>query len=1088
MILPKLSTILTSALIYSSAANLQAQLQEPYTFQHIENGMSQSSATVLLEDSYGFIWVGTRNGLNKYDGTDFQIFEKSVDGVTGLTDEYIGALYEDGLDLYIGTDQGLSVYDRTLKRVSPYHFKELAKEIESKNIISIAKTENTLWLGTSSDGLYAYQTKTGKLRHFLANEKLEILKHSNHNILKVTPLDGERLLVVSSFNIFVIDTDLNILNKVPVQENITSVAQFDEMNFVIGTSEGSIVEFKISPTSEMSIKKTSISPGFLILSLAKDKSDAIWIGTENNGLFIYSKDTGDVAHLKYSSARPNSISNNSIWSLLSARNGVMWISCFKSGLSFYDSEYYKFKHINTDPFDSSSLSNRLVNAFKEDSAGNIWVGTDGGGLNYWNRVTDTFDHYSLNDKNFAANVVLSILQTKDDELWVGSWGNGIIVFNTVSKEFHQWNTENSFLKSNYISDLLRDKKGRIWIVNYNGGVQVYTPDTDSHTDVILKSAHDGSEITSAYTILEDNAGQVWIGTLNAGLFRLTAKKDTWKIDHFHNIDGKGTLSNNFVNTIVQDKYGTLWVGTQGGLNQYLPKSNSFRAITKANGLKNDAIKSILIDGRKHLWLGTERGIAKYDTATETVLDYDMKDGLQSNEFNAKSALKTVSGEFLFGGSNGFNIFRPEDVVKSDDAPKLFISGLKIFNKPVLPNDESAILKKDISHMDSITLDYNQSVIHFNFKTLTFRHPEKVNYAYFLEGFETDWNYVGNTPAATYTNLNPGEYILRIKSTNSDGVWVANDISLAITINPPFWKTWWFRTLLSIAFLGIIYLLYFFKVRNIKRHQIKLEQQIDDRTQELQLQKKKLADVAEELSVKNDEIQRFTYSVSHDLKSPLNSIQVMADLISMDVEEGKITDAKECLGYITQSCTIMNSLIADITEIAKLGKIENKMEILDSKEIIRVASNMAIGRLRERKAQLIVEDALPNIYGDRNRFVRVFENLIDNAIKYMGEQEKPVVAIKTKVGQDFQQFFISDNGSGMDAKSLDKLFTPFKRFHAKTKGTGLGLYMVRKIVVSHGGTITAASEGKGKGTTFTLTLPKADNTVQKALGSGEYTAV
>lgn len=1088
MKLPKLSTFLTLAFITCSATHLQAQLQDPYTFHHIQNGMSQSSATVLLEDSYGFIWVGTRNGLNKYDGTDFQIFEKSQDGVTGLTDEYISALYEDGPDLYIGTDQGLSIYDRTLNDVRPYTFTESAKAIESMNIKSITKTDGTLYLGTFAEGLYSYRIETGTLKHLLPSERFKVPENDGNHIIKITPLSGNRLLVVSTFNVFVIDRNLNILSQKPEKEIMKSVAQFDGENFLIGTGTGSLIALTVSPTSEITTTKNDISPGHAILSLAKDKDDAIWVGTENNGLFVYSKTTNKKAHILYSSARPNSINSNSIWSLMSARNGVMWMAPFKGGLSFYDSEYHKFEHINTNPFDSRSLNNRLVNSLSEDKAGNIWIGTDGGGLNYWNRVNNTFDNYSLNATSLGTNVVLSTLQVNADELWVGAWAKGISIFNIKSKEFQQWNTKNSFLKSNNISDMLLDRKGRIWIMNFNGGAQVYDPVTDSHNDIILKSENDGSKITTVFSVMEDTAGQIWIGTLTSGLFRLTEHKDTWQSEHYYNVAKVRTLSDDFVNTIVQDEEGTIWVGTQGGLNEYLPQSDSFRAITKADGLKDDAIKSILVDKEMHLWLGTEKGIINYNTATGRTVDYDIKDGLQSREFNPKSVLKTAAGEFIFGGTNGFNIFRPEDVCIKDDEPSLFISGLKIFNKSILPNDGSAILKKDISQMDSITLDYHQSVINFNFKTLTFRHPEKVNYAYFLEGFETDWNYVGNNPTATYTNLNPGEYTFRIKSTNSDGVWITNDISLAIIINPPFWKTWWFRALLLTVFLVMTYLLYHLRIRNIKRHQINLEQQINDRTQELQLQKKKLADVAEELSVKNDEIQRFTYAVSHDLKSPLNSIQVMADLIGMDVEEGKITDAKECLGYITQSCTIMNSLIGDITEIAKLGKIENKMEILDSKEIIQVASNMAIGRLRERKAQLIVEDPLPNIYGDRNRFVQVFENLIDNAIMYMGEQEKPVVDIKAKVGQDFQQFFVIDNGSGMDAKSLDKLFTPFKRFHAKTKGTGLGLYMVRKIVASHGGTITAASEGKGKGTTFILTLQKADNTVQKAQTGGEYTVV
>lgn len=262
------------------------------------------------------------------------------------------------------------------------------------------------------------------------------------------------------------------------------------------------------------------------------------------------------------------------------------------------------------------------------------------------------------------------------------------------------------------------------------------------------------------------------------------------------------------------------------------------------------------------------------------------------------------------------------------------------------------------------------------------------------------------------------------------------------------------------------------MRSIKKHQINLERLIDKRTHELQLQKQKLADSAEDLSNKNEEIQRFTYAVSHDLKSPLASIEVLSSIIALDIDKTKTPDAAESLDYINQSCEVMRNLIADITEIAKLGKIDNKKEVLDAREIVRIASNMAIGRLRTQNAKLIVEEALPTIFGDRNRFIQVFENLIDNAIKYLGDQEEPLVEIKSLIKNGYQQFMVIDNGSGMDATSLEKLFTPFERFDSNTKGTGLGLFMIKKIVESHNGTLKASSEGKGKVATFTITLPVA----------------
>lgn len=506
-------------------------------------------------------------------------------------------------------------------------------------------------------------------------------------------------------------------------------------------------------------------------------------------------------------------------------------------------------------------------------------------------------------------------------------------------------------------------------------------------------------------------------------------------------------------------------------------------------MKNDAIKGIISDTDNNLWLSTEGGITKYNTNSGKTVDYDMKDGLQSNEFNAGSFLNTGKGEFIFGGTNGFNIFTPNEVGKRNDQPTVFISGMKIFNKSIAPHDGSGILTKDIGQVDSITLKYNNSVVDFDFRALTYRHPEKVDYAYFLEGFETEWNYVGNDPNATYTNLDPGNYTLRIKSTNSDGVWADNEKRLHITVDPPFWKTWWFRLLVIFFISGCFYITYVIKVKSIKKYQAQLERRIDERTKQLQQQKNKLMEVADELSARNEEIQRFTFAVSHDLKSPLSNIKGIVGLIPMEMVMQDFPNLQEYLGLIDVSCDTMNELISDITEIARLGTIENRNEILDTNKIMNLARILISGKLSTEGVQLDIADNLPDIYGDRNRMIQVFGNLLDNAVKYMGNQETPIITVGFEQDDGINKFWVKDNGSGMEERALKNLFTPFLRFHSNVKGTGLGLYMIKKIVLSHNGTITAESEGKGKGTTFTVSLLKAEIAAQKTKKSAEsYLAI
>jgi len=1065
--------ILPVILFLSTSPRLNAQLeQDSITFHHIEKGMSESTASVIFEDSYGFIWTGTPNGLNRFDGTDFKVFEKSLDGKTGLTDGYVITLYEDNETLYIGTNQGLSVYDRDLDIVRAYEFKNEGKAIATRSFRTILRDGDILWLGTFGNGLYRYNTKTGGLKQFLVDEIISVGNTNRNLILQVARLDGEGVLVITNSALFVLTNNLEIVTEQLEHVTITCATKIDNHNFLLGTQNGDVIELHVTSDAAFHFKRSAISPGYVILSLAKRDNGDIWVGTENNGLFIHSKATGDMAHIKSSASRTNTISSNSIWYLMNASNGVMWMAPFKKGLSFYDPQYYKFKHIKQDPFNPKSLNNNIINCFTEDEKGNLWVGTDGGGLNYWNRSLNTFEHYSLDKGNFSSNVVLSLLQTETNQLWVGTWANGLTIYNTEDGSYETLTAENSFLSSNNITGLIQDRKGRIWIVNLFGAVHVYNPVTKTAKTVSITSAVDGANILTVARILEDKNGNIWLGSQSAGLFRLVENEKGWTRHHYHSQHESKAISTNFINTIFEDDEGTLWVGTQAGLNKYLPDTDSFEAITKQDGLKNDAIMGIIADDEKQLWLSTGGGILRYNPETGDTIAYDEGDGLQSNEFNASSFYTTGNGEYVFGGSNGFNIFTPDEVAKRNDKPKVFIAGIKIFNRPVSPNDETGVLNKTIARLDSVTFNYDHSVINFDFRALTFRHPEKVNYAYFLEGFEKEWNYVGNTPQTTYTNLSPGNYTLRIKSSNSDGVWNTEETKLAVSVTPPFWQTWWFRFLIGAMLLGGIYTIYFVRIQNIKRYQLKLERRIDERTKELQLQKKKLAKTAKELSEKNEEIQRFTYAVSHDLKSPLHSIEVLTSLIPNDIDITKYPDTAEYLDFIEQSCTIMKNLIEDITEIAKLGKIENKNELLDTKEIIKVASNMAFGRFSENKGELIISHELPPIYGDRNRLIQVFENLIDNAIKYMGDQKSPIVRVTSKTNKDHLQFFVIDNGSGMDTNAQQKLFTPFQRFDSNTEGTGLGLYMIKKIIESHEGTISARSEGKGKGTTFVITLPKA----------------
>lgn len=1058
--------------IFCSQKVISQESKDRLSFQHLNKELSQTSVTEILEDSNGFLWFGTQNGVYKFNGTNFQLFEKTGDSLNGLTNSYIENIYEDENDsIYIGTTLGLNIYDRKLDIIKPYHFKNKAQALQTKFFTSIERHKDVLLLGTNNYGLYGYNTKTSKVIQFDIAQFKKGKGNQNH-IVKVTAVDNERIIMITENAIHIIDENFEIISKHFESQIIRSAFKIDNNNYLIGLENGEVLNLTISKDNNLNIKRIPISLGYAILSMTQDKNGDFWLGTENNGLFIYSLSNANLTRLTADNQDRTSIKNNSIWSLYKAKNNVIWVGAFKKGISFYDPDYHKFKNIKNEPFNAKSLSHDIVNCFSEDKNGNLWIGTDGGGLNYWDRTQNSFEHYSLKNEKLNSDVILTILQEDENKLWLGSWNKGITIFNTKNKTYEVWNSENSFLLSNHVMDMQKDRKGRIWIVTFWGGIQLYNPQNRTHKTIDIPYNTKGFlPSKNSRKLHEDSSGNIWIGTQNSGVIKLSEKQNgDWSTAQYTNQLEKGNLSNNYINSITEDGKGNLLIATPTGLDIHNIATNSNKSITKKDGLISDDIKGVIEDDDGFLWLSTGNGIIKYNPSNGEMLNYALSDGLQGNEFNAGSHYKTKNNELIFGGSNGFNIFKTENIKKSDAKPKVFINSLKIFNKPVYANDDFKILDKHISQTDSLTLSYKQEVIDFEFNALLFGHPEKVQYAYFLEGFESDWNYVGNKKSATYTNLESGEYTLRIKSTNSDGVWNQRETTLHISITPPFWETWWFR-LLALAFIAFCFYAYaHIKTKVIKNYQLTLEKKINERTTELRLQQKKLQEVADELTKKNEEVQRFAFAVTHDLKGPLSNIEGIANIIPSTNVMKDSPDLEKYLEMINVSCATMNTLIADITKIAKLGKIENDYEFLETRQIINLSRAFINNIIEASDVSLQIGEDLPKIYGDRNRFIQVFGNLLDNAVKYMGGQKNPLIVIDAKNIGNKIEISITDNGSGIDETELKKLFTPFERFHTKTSGSGLGLYMIKQIIESHNGTIHAESDGSGKGTTFFLLLP------------------
>lgn len=1034
-------------------------------FKKLPGELSESSIVKIMQDSHGFLWIGTTNGVVKYDGTTFYRFDNYYDDY--FLKGFVNDIFEtESGNIYIATHRGLMFYDRGLESLKQYSFGEHSKTVNNFDIITIREFDNNLWIGTSKNGLYKYNKVTKTIQTF----DVSIDKLLFNDVIHISQLSRGKYFVVSRFGAHVVDENLKLLYSLKL-DNVTTVKKVNSKEFLLGSFAGDLQTLVLDSNLKPEIvKEIQIAP-FRIAAIEIDKEHNIWVAPENDGLYILDSQKHKLLHLKNTDKDTGVLPNNSIWSIYKSQDGTIWLGSFKRGLSYNSGQNLKFQHYKVKSAANQSVNNNLITSFYEDDTGNLWIGTDGGGLNYWNRKTDRYEYFSLNNGSLESNVVLSIVKKKD-KLWLATWASGILVFDIKTKKYKAYNSSNSNIESDYIQDLFIDSYGKLWVGSFKGGLFIYNETRDDFEKFNLINKNEAFTPFQIITIYEDDNKNIWVGTHADGLIHLKhISESTYELQQPTLLmNDENDIYFDFINTIFQDYDNRIWVGTDYGLGYYDDDSGKLIKYLESKPIINLSVESIEQDSEGYLWLGTSKGLLKYNPNTKDVVTYSLSDAIQGNNFNSSASMVTSSKEFVFGGSNGFNLFNPLKIKKRENVPNLYISKLKIHNKEVVPNDAYGVLSKNISQVDTLRLDYTHNVINFEFATITYMDSNSVRYAYYLEGFENDWNYVGNKNDVTYTNLNHGEYVFHVKSTNSDGVWVDNEKTLIIEIIPPFWKTLWFIILVLSSIFLLIFLIFYTRHNRIKATQRYLEKQIADRTFELEQQTKKLMTVADQLTFKNEEIQRFAFSVSHDLKSPLSNVKTIAELLQLEFSEKEPT-LQNYLDMINSSCDAMSELIEDITRVARLGKIQNKEELIDLNRVIRISKQIINAKFEENNVTLIIENHLPMLVADRNRLIQVFSNLFDNAIKYKGNQSKPCIKISSEETEELVVVKVADNGSGMAANHLEKLFSPFERFHPGTKGTGLGLYMIKQIIESHSGTIKAESKGVNQGTTFIITMPK-----------------
>jgi two-component system sensor histidine kinase ChiS len=965
----------------------------------VEHGLSHSTVTCILQDSRGFMWFGTSDGLNRYDGSGFKVYRHEPQNPDSLRHNSVTALAEDPAGmLWIGTDGGgIDRLDLQKDTFTHYqHNPAVPASLADDHVNSLlADRDGVLWVGTGN-GLDGLDRTTGQFVHHQSNRQdpnglwggmIESIYQDHEGILWVGT-NGSGLNRFDPTTGRFTHFQHNSTDPHSLISNYLIQAIYEDQggDLWIGTFEGldrldrqtgRMVHYQHDPGDPHSLSNNSIA------SLYQSPSGLLWVGTSGGGLDILDPATGHAVHQRSTPRDPHSLSSNVVLSMYEGQMGMLWIGTVGGGANRVDPLAERFALFQNDPDDPNSLSNNVVWSILQDRQGNLWIGTQGGGLNRLDRETGTWRQYHnepADPNSLSNNNVSAICEDREGVLWIGTLGGGLNRFDQTAQRFIRIPfdpDDRHSLGNPFVYSILEDREGMLWIATdkgVHGGLHRFDRETEQFTHFKSVSSN------WVRALYEDRSGVLWISTSSSGLNRFDPITES--VDRYQHTPGDpNSLSHNSVTTIRQDHQGMLWLGTSGGgLNRLDPESETFVHYTTKDGLPSDVVCGILDDARGgYLWISTNNGLSRFDPRTETFRNFDASDGLQGNEFIARAYHKSGSGEMFFGGVNGFNAFYPDHVKDNPLVPPVVLTALR-------QNGEDVQLHTAVEHADEVRFHWPDNSFEFEFVALSYLQPERNQYAYRLEGFDRSWNDVGNRPYGKYTNLPGGTYTLRLRGSNNDGVWNEEGSSLTITIVPPFWATWWFRGIVILALSGVAVSGYRLRVRSIQARSRELERQVEERTAELSRANVALErEIAERIQVEEalrqserekaivDERNRLARELHDSVAQSMYGVTLYAEVITQLLSSGQTDEAASYLGELKdtaqESLAEMRLLIYELRppvleEEGLASALQARLEAVESRAGLEIEFNtegeICLGSEIEAALYRIAQEALNNV--------------------------------------------------------------------------------------------------------------------------------
>jgi ligand-binding sensor domain-containing protein/signal transduction histidine kinase/DNA-binding response OmpR family regulator len=1064
-LLQKLFRLVLAVSLYMVCNGKVAAQQLAFSHLTVEHGLSQNAIMAIVQDKTGFLWVGTRYGLNRYDGTGFKIYKGSPSNKGSISDNLINALLVDDEGvLWVGTSNGLNRYN-----AQKDNFERIFSLPNNKNSLNNSSinclfqdSRKRIWVGTKN-GLNllvdkktnSFQSIFGSSQKTIGNYIRTIAESSDGNIWVGTSTG----LIKMNSNSYDYETYQHTSSSSSLSADyVTSIVEDKQQNLWIGTLHDGINLFNKSSNSFMRFSQNGSGTSPLvhnnIRKLMLDNTGKIWIGTQD-GLSIFDPITKQSSHYQHDAEVKTSLTNNSIHSIYQDMNGTIWIGTYHGGINILYSHatpfttYQNRKAIN-------SLSSNVVSSIVEDAKGNLWIGTEGGGLNYFDKATNSFSVYknsTSDSSSISSNLIKIVYKDSNNNLWIGtSYNSGLNLYNPATKRFKHISIAKSnkeLVSFDEVVALQEDGEGNLWVGSQSGLTILRKKNGQYEDHTEFTNLENQLHKKNILSLFKDSQSNLWIGT-SAGLFIL--RNDTKKVTKFQLQENMPNgLQSDFINCVMQDARGNIWIGTYyGGLSLFNANSQNFTTFTDKDGLPNNNILGIVEDSEHNLWLSTDNGLCRFNPSNKTFKTYTISDGLASNKFNNNSFFRHSKGEIYFGGNNGLTSFLPKAIETNSYVAPIVFTSLKLFGNDVSIDAEDGLLQTDINATQKITFHHDQNIFTIDFALLNYIKPEKNKYAYMLEGFDKKWNYT-NASSASYNNLPAGSYTFLVKAANNDGIWNGTPATLRITILPPIWKTWWAYCLYAFAFIAIVFFfLRFLWMREVYKR-------------EHELQQFKL---------------NFFTNISHEIRTHLTLISGPVEkLLGSKQEEGI---EKKQLEHVKSNADRLMNLVSELMDFRKaetnnlpLHVTSNNL-VLFLEEIFIAFSDMATEK--NINIQFMHASNTIEVYFDKRQIEKVVFNLLTNAFKFTpagGNISLELIDKKNEV-----QLRFVDDGKGIAPENLKKLFANFFQVNdeaAHNTGYGIGLALSKSIVELHRGSIDVESELADENshghTIFTITLLK-----------------